>query len=43
VECAAEGSAAEGTAHYYFMLWDQDGTLERVHHWLYVAARSGRS
>src|SRR6202158_3987597 len=30
---------AKSTAHYYFMLWDWDGTLERIHHWLYVAAR----
>jgi transposase len=29
----------KSTAHYYFMLWDWDGTLERIHHWLYVAAR----
>src|SRR5665647_2118631 len=27
------------TAHFYFMLWDWDGTLERIHHALYVAAR----
>jgi hypothetical protein len=27
------------TAHSYFMLWDWDGTLERVHHALYVATR----
>jgi len=26
-------------AHSYFMLWDWDGTLERVHEALYVAAR----
>jgi transposase len=29
----------KSTAHYYFMLWDWDGTLERIHHGLYVAAR----
>jgi transposase len=29
----------KSTAHYYFMLWDWDGTLERIHHSLYVAAR----
>src|SRR5499425_229540 len=29
----------KSTAHHYFMLWDWDGTLERVHHALYVAAR----
>jgi len=27
------------TAHPYFMLWEWDGTLERIHHTLYVAAR----
>jgi len=30
---------AKSTAHYYFMLWDWDGTLERIHHALYVEAR----
>ena len=29
----------KSTAHYYFMLWEWDGTLERIHHALYVAAR----
>jgi len=29
----------KSTAHYYFMLWDWDGTLERLHHVLYVATR----
>lgn len=29
----------KSTAHNYFMLWEWDGTLERVHHALYVAAR----
>lgn len=29
----------KSTAHYYFMLWDWDGTLERIHHMLYVATR----
>ena len=29
----------KSTAHYYFMLWDWDGTLERIHHARYVAAR----
>jgi transposase len=29
----------KSTAHYYFMLWDWDGTLERIHHTLYVALR----
>ena len=32
----------KSTAHYYFMLWDWDGTLERIHHALYVAAREQR-
>ena len=27
------------TAHFYFMLWDWDGTLERIHDTLYVAVR----
>jgi transposase len=30
---------AKSTAHAYFMLWEWDGTLERIHHALYVAAR----
>ncbi len=29
----------KSTAHYYFMLWDRDGTLERLHRLLYVATR----
>jgi transposase len=29
----------KSTAHHYFMLWDWDGTLERIHHTLYFAAR----
>jgi transposase len=29
----------KSTAHSYFMLWDWDGTLERVHHARYVATR----
>src|ERR1700710_681026 len=29
----------KSTAHHYFMLWDWDGTLERLHHTLYVATR----
>ena len=29
----------KSTAHYYFMLWDWDGTLVRIHHALYVAVR----
>lgn len=29
----------ESTAHHYFLLWEWDGTLERIHEALYVAAR----
>jgi transposase len=29
----------KSTVHSYFMLWDWDGTLERIHHALYVATR----
>src|SRR6266849_11201961 len=29
----------KSTAHNYFMLWEWDGTLERLHHALYVATR----
>jgi transposase len=29
----------KSTAHHYFMLWDWDGTLARIHHALYVAVR----
>lgn len=29
----------KSTVHHYFMLWEWDGTLERVHHALYVAVR----
>src|SRR6266851_5139555 len=29
----------KSTAHHYFMLWEWDGTLERLHHALYVATR----
>jgi transposase len=29
----------KSTAHYYFMLWDWDGTLERIHNALYVQTR----
>ena len=29
----------KSTAHYYFMLWEWDGTLERIHHALYIATR----
>lgn len=33
----------ESTAHYYFMLWEWDGTLEPIHQTLYIAAREGWS
>ena len=29
----------KSTAHSYFMLWDWDGALERIHHALYVETR----
>jgi transposase len=29
----------KSTVHYYFKLWDWDGTLERIRHVLYVAVR----
>jgi len=29
----------KSTAHEYFMLWEWDGTLERIHHTLYAATR----
>ena len=29
----------KSTAHWYLMLWNWDGTLERIHHVLYVAVR----
>jgi len=31
--------APKSTAHYYLALWERDGTLERLHHALYVATR----
>lgn len=31
--------APKSTAYDYFDLWDYDGTLERLHHALYVAVR----
>jgi hypothetical protein len=30
---------SKSTAHHYFMLWDWNGTPERIHHMLYVATR----
>jgi transposase len=29
----------KSTTHCYFMLWDRDGTVERLHHTLYAATR----
>lgn len=29
----------KSTVHWYFTLWEWDGTLERIHHALYVAVR----
>ena len=29
----------KSTVHWYLMLWEWDGALERIHHTLYVAAR----
>jgi transposase len=34
-----KGLPPKSAAHCYFMLWDWDGTLERLHHTLYVATR----
>jgi transposase len=39
MEGVAERFAAQSTAHFYLMLWDWDGTLERIHDALYVAIR----
>ena len=30
---------AKSTVHEYLMLWDWDGTLERIHHTLYLLSR----
>jgi hypothetical protein len=35
----AFSTSVESTVHHYFKLWDWDGTLERIHHALYVAVR----
>ena len=35
-------SLPKSTAYHYFLLWDWDGTLERIHHALYVALRERR-
>jgi hypothetical protein len=34
-----EGFAARSTVNGYFALWDYDGTLDRIHHALYVKCR----
>ena len=39
MEGVAEGPATEEHGALYFMLWDWDRTLERIHRALYVAAR----
>jgi hypothetical protein len=39
MEGIAERSAAEEHVHDYLELWNWDGTLERIHHALYVAVR----
>ena len=39
MEGVAEGPTAEDTVWDYLDLWDWDGTLERVHHVLYVEVR----
>lgn len=39
MEGDAERSAAEEHGDFYFMLWDWDGTLDRIHDALYVATR----
>src|SRR5438132_604755 len=39
MEGAAERSAAKEYSARYLELWNWDGTLERIHHALYVAVR----
>ena len=39
MESTAQGSAPKSTVHDYLELWNWGGTLERVHHALYVAVR----
>ena len=34
-----KGLPPKSAAHHYFMLWEWNGTLERIHHALYVATR----
>src|SRR6186713_2681166 len=38
-EGAAKDLPPKSTVHDYLELWDWDGTLERIHHALYVAVR----
>jgi transposase len=33
----------KSTSHYYFMLWDWDGTLERIHYALCTLRRGART
>ena len=39
MEGAAQGLPPKSTVHDYLELWNWDGTLERIHHALYVAQR----
>src|SRR5438067_12262891 len=39
VACDPERSATRSTLFDYLDLWSYDGTLERIHHALYVASR----
>ena len=39
MESLAQGPAAEEHGHDYLELWNWDGTLERIHHELYMAVR----
>jgi hypothetical protein len=41
-EGAAKDLPPKSTVHDYLELWDWDGTLERVHHSLYVAWRCAK-
>src|SRR5438132_3322537 len=38
-QAVPEDLPPKSTAHSYFMLWDWDGALERIHHALYVETR----
>ena len=42
MEGAAQGSPPKSTVHDYLELWNWDGTLERIHHALYVACARRR-